>query len=761
MPQSRDAVDLVLFEPTEQQEISVGVNFRVSGTAIGIGGAEPDVAIAVTIEVGSQPRIKARLIAAPGDSKNFDETVSLAIEGKQWITVTAKFANKSITRSIQVSSPGESWCRPNIPWTNYPKTEGFSDEDPVPLSTCSPQTLAALVSIVRDVEASGRRVHAFGSRWAFSGCARSSDVVVDTTRLDQKLQTVQRAFRQGSSPVVFHVEAGIRISNLNRLLDSKGLALETMGGASGQTIAGAISTGTHGGDKDIPPLADGVLAIHLVGCGGKQYWIEPSSGITDDTLIRQFVAPGVEQGNVIYDDKLFQACLVSVGCLGVIYSVVLRVRQRFDLVENTVASNWGQFKQDASLIIDDRNNPFLQVALDPYGGICLVTTRTEAAYTGPTNRGNQLERVKSAVQSMVVAANLGVALGQAISDWCHDDTLSGEEKFAQIINALLASPFTNRIQMIMRYAEILHAAFPVRSLRGTSFSIMDLGYGQPVRASQPGLSFEVAFPALDSGNNLGCAQFVDAAINEIRARNTYFAGYMSLRFTGATRAILGMQQWDRTCCIEVAVVQGVNGLLPLVTELYNLALQHGGLPHWGQLLDLGRTDDATKYPRYDDWIQVYGRLSQNFSARTFSNKLSERWKLTIPSVNARFVSQNVPDKMRPGEQAQVLITIHNTGATTWDPAIGYNLGSQDPADNMTWGTHRLPIPTKVAPGAQVAIKGTITAPTTPGLFAFRWRMVQDVVQWFGEFTPATSIFVGDSSTVAVPDVTDLPAGGAS
>ena len=37
-----------------------------------------------------------------------------------------------------------------------------------------------------------------------------------------------------------------------------------MGGSSGQTLAGAISTGTHGGDKFIAPLADSVVAIHLI-----------------------------------------------------------------------------------------------------------------------------------------------------------------------------------------------------------------------------------------------------------------------------------------------------------------------------------------------------------------------------------------------------------------------------------------------------------------------------------------------------------------
>lgn len=53
-------------------------------------------------------------------------------------------------------------------------------------------------------------------------------------------------------------------------------ALETAGGAAGQTIFGALTTGTHGGDFRLPPMADAVEAMHLVTDGGAHYWIERS-----------------------------------------------------------------------------------------------------------------------------------------------------------------------------------------------------------------------------------------------------------------------------------------------------------------------------------------------------------------------------------------------------------------------------------------------------------------------------------------------------
>src|SRR5215208_969644 len=48
-------------------------------------------------------------------------------------------------------------------------------------------------------------------------------------------------------------------------------AFQTLGGAGGQTVFGALTTGTHGGDTEFPPIADSVVALHLVADGGRHY----------------------------------------------------------------------------------------------------------------------------------------------------------------------------------------------------------------------------------------------------------------------------------------------------------------------------------------------------------------------------------------------------------------------------------------------------------------------------------------------------------
>jgi hypothetical protein len=102
--------------------------------------------------------------------------------------------------------------------------------------------------------------------------------------------------------------------------------LQTMGGASGQTLAGVISTGTHSGDFNLPPIADCILAIHLVAPDGAEHWIERSASgrITDRDPLAHVMGGRIPLEKIHYDDQWFNAIVVSMGAMGIIYSVILR-----------------------------------------------------------------------------------------------------------------------------------------------------------------------------------------------------------------------------------------------------------------------------------------------------------------------------------------------------------------------------------------------------------------------------------------------------
>ncbi len=121
---------------------------------------------------------------------------------------------------------------------------------------------------------------------------------------------------------------------MNAALDGLGFALPSLGGSNGQALAGAISTSTHGGDLGHGPIADSVMAMHLVTMNGREIWIERASQpITDDHALAGVLScPDTE---ILRNDDVFNALLIGFGRFGVIYSYVLKVQAAFRLVEWT------------------------------------------------------------------------------------------------------------------------------------------------------------------------------------------------------------------------------------------------------------------------------------------------------------------------------------------------------------------------------------------------------------------------------------------
>ena len=126
------------------------------------------------------------------------------------------------------------------------------------------------------------------------------------------------------------------------------------------------------------------------------------------------------------------------------------------------------------------------------------------------------------------------------------------------------------------------------------------------------------------------------------------------------------------------------------------------------------------------------------------------------SDDASFVSYvDVPSRMAAGSSATVTVRMQNTGTTTWTSADGYELGSQRPQDNVTWGLSRVSLASDVAPNATVDFTFAIAAPATVKGHKFRWRMLQGTGGWFGDKTELQEITVEDPSfgDATIPDQT--------
>jgi hypothetical protein len=457
-----------------------------------------------------------------------------------------------------------------------------------PLRVFRPTTLDELRSIVRQAEQEGCRVKAVGSGHAFSDVAVTRDFLIDTHGLKKPLQLERGLLRPGSQPeTLFETEAGIVVHDLNTTLWDAGLGLVNMGGYDGQTIAGVVSTSTHGSGLGFGPLSGQVVSLTLVGAAGKVYRIEPANGITDPAqwAVRH---PDIE---LRQDDDWFYACQVGIGCLGVVYSVVLRVRERYYLKEERSLSTWSQVKRD---LLDGqvlRENRHYEVLVNPYaiGGehSCLITRRNPvpAPAVPPLVQPNR---------------NFFVELAASIPG------VSG--LLLTIMNSY--PPLTPTI--LNKAMESLVGDYVDRS-----YYVFNIGAANDV----PGYGSEIGF-TLDQ-YQAATERIFQIAEQRQQAGQAYLTSPVSLRFVQASKAYLSMMYAADTCMIEFPMLKGTIGGQELLQQIETEMYAFGGRPHWGLLNFLSGANDliAAMYPKLPAWLAVYQQLNPN---GLFENGFTER-----------------------------------------------------------------------------------------------------------------------------------------
>lgn len=126
-----------------------------------------------------------------------------------------------------------------------------------PQSIESPRNVSELAAIVAEASSRGQKVKAVGSGHSFTSAATTDGRMIRLDNLSG-ISHVDRAKNQVT------VGAGTRLSDLNTLLHAEGLALANLGDIAYQTVAGAISTSTHGTGTALTGLAGQVVSMTVV-----------------------------------------------------------------------------------------------------------------------------------------------------------------------------------------------------------------------------------------------------------------------------------------------------------------------------------------------------------------------------------------------------------------------------------------------------------------------------------------------------------------
>ena len=192
-------------------------------------------------------------------------------------------------------------------WWNWSRLASSS-----PTRVVSPGSAEEVASLVRAAAETGTHLKMVGAGHSFTDVAVTDGWLLRPDRL-VGVRSVDRA------AMTVTVLAGTPLHAMNAALHDLGLALHNMGDVDRQSVAGAISTGTHGTGGRWASLSAQVSALEIV---------------TGDGVVRSVSAAE--------DPDLFHAARVGLGALGVITAVTFMVEPTFvlDAVEEPLS--WDQ-----------------------------------------------------------------------------------------------------------------------------------------------------------------------------------------------------------------------------------------------------------------------------------------------------------------------------------------------------------------------------------------------------------------------------------
>ncbi len=184
---------------------------------------------------------------------------------------------------------------------NYTFTNWAKNVQSVAANFFQPETEEEIITVVKNYP----KIRMVGTGHSWSGICATNEALLNLDNYN-KITKIDKALK------LVTVQAGIKLWHLNNLLDKEGLALLNLGSIDQQSIAGAISTGTHGSGIQFQILGSQMVEFSLIKADSTKQIIHKEK-----------------------DTDLFNACVVNLGCLGVISEITLQVTDAFTLHDYT------------------------------------------------------------------------------------------------------------------------------------------------------------------------------------------------------------------------------------------------------------------------------------------------------------------------------------------------------------------------------------------------------------------------------------------
>ncbi len=440
-----------------------------------------------------------------------------------------------------------------------------------------PSTSKEVGEIIRKAENDNKRVRAIGSGHSFSNVAIVPDgnYLIDL----RKFNGVSKIYKPDiDKEVLVKTGAGTSICKFNRALDNLGLSIVNMGGIDHQTISGAIATGTHGTGIDIPGLHGMVKAIHLITAAGDSLWLVPENCVFQDSL-DTFEGAKIHRNN---DD--FNACLVSLGAMGIITEYLLKVRREYWMEEKKEVERWSMVKSDLKAGKRLKDQRGFMVQINPYSGFnkedkkdhsCLVVTHTEIDVPQKISLASRMRNLLG-----TFAANVPVIR------W--------------IVYQVLLQRIKYNLIKIPKSLETSIKSQKDKSFINTARKVL---YQGAEYVKERAYDCEVAFDLKDNTYIEVVDKLIELINTEISEKGLVITSPIGLRFVKASNAFLAPDYQKDICYVDTPMLLKAKGEVEVLNACLKLMVDNGGMPHWGKY-------NAYLQNKKEDLDQIYKGLSK-------------------------------------------------------------------------------------------------------------------------------------------------------
>lgn len=372
----------------------------------------------------------------------------------------------------------------------------------------------------------GKNIRVVGSGHSFSQLIQTDSMIVSLDHMSGIINLNKEA-KEAT------VWAGTKLKDLGELLFSRGLAQENLGDIDVQSIAGATATGTHGTGVKFGNISTQILGFTLVTGTGEIIHCTKES-----------------------NSDLFNAGCISLGALGIITRLQLRLRDSYKLEYVSKKSTLEETLSNLEKLNNENRN--FEYYWMPY------TNKIQHRISNETNEPIKDNRVKKYF-NQVILENTTFKFLCTIGTWFKSSFI----RINKIIGVLVNED-----------RKINHSHRVYASLRRVRFKEME--YNIPAEH----------FPTV--------MRKVDALVRENKYR---------VFFPVECRFVKGDDLWlspayKRDSAYMAFHVYYKTPHDPYFTDIEKLMMEYDGRPHWGKMHTRTAKNLRTTYPKWDDFQAI-------------------------------------------------------------------------------------------------------------------------------------------------------------